>query len=737
MHDKIRDSILIGLLTILLPSCGDDDDELAPAPYGIDARPSNATCLARKPPSTSQAVRIRFAANPFAGLPKLDQPLLLLQAPSDIDHWYVVQRPGKVLRFAADNPQQLTTFVDLSSQIEVGPSESGLLGLAFHPNFIANGFVFVSYTYMKGMQLRSRVTRFTANADRTELMPASETEVLSVDQPYANHNGGHLVFGPVQGAAKRKYLFYGLGDGGAGGDPKCNGQKVSAWLGSLLRIDVDSPSPGKPYGIPPDNPFASSANGPSDPRPEIYAWGFRNPWRFSFDTTLGELWLGDVGQTAYEEIDLVVKGGNYGWNVREGAHPFNDGGICDAYDGDNHIDPVAEYPNTGNNSVTGGYVYRGSAIPQLNGAYLFGDYVDGRVWGIFKNAQTAKFETVKLGETGMNISSFAQDHLGEVYLLNYSEGAVHKIVADAGASTDTSFPQRLSETGCVESSAAQNFYEGLVPYDVQVGLWSDGLSKQRGLALPDNTQIALDENGDMQFPVGTVLMKTFLEGERRIETRLWMHHEEGWAGYAYAWNDEQNDAVLLTAAADVTLSNGLKWHIPSRAECNACHTAAAAFALGPEVVQLNKLYDYPSQRRSNQIATWDHMGLFNTSPGEPAALPALPALESEAPTQDRAKAYLHANCSGCHRPGGTGGGSMDLRWQTSLAQMGICDIKPASDGGQTDARLLAPAAPERSMLLVRMRATDALRMPPLGTRVVDTQAVAVVEAWIRDLSACP
>lgn len=349
------------------------------------------------------ALRPAFPALVFAN------PVAAHQPPGDRSRWFVVEQGGRVLLFPNDPGASATTvFADLRDRVVAG-GELGLLGLAFHPGFGANGQVFLSYTGDPGGALVSRVSRFRAAAGGGALDAGSEEVLLTVDQPFSNHNGGQIAFGPDG------FLYVGLGDGGAGGDPLGHGQNPSTLLGAILRIDVDAAAP---YGIPADNPFAAGGG-----RPEVYAWGLRNPWRWSFDRETGELWAGDVGQGQWEEVNRIVRGGNYGWNRREGAHCFRTPD-CDAA---GLIDPVAEYSHAEGCSITGGYVYRGAALPQLLGTYVYGDYCSGRVWGLGPAAGGRPAPRVLL-ESGLSISSFAEDLDGELYVLDHAGGRLHRFV---------------------------------------------------------------------------------------------------------------------------------------------------------------------------------------------------------------------------------------------------------------------------------------------------------------------
>lgn len=341
----------------------------------------------------------------FQGV-RFQRPLALLQAPG-ADAWYVVEQRGMVWRMA-DAGHRKTLFADIRARVDDGPNEAGLLGMAFHPDYPQTPLVYLSYT-RPGSPLRSIIAEFRLG-DRTQrLDPDSERVLLALDQPYGNHNGGQIAFGPDGD------LYIGFGDGGAGGDPHGNGQNTGTLLGALLRIAVH---PDGRYTIPPDNPFAAGGG-----RPELFAWGLRNPWRWSFDRATGDLWLGDVGQDRWEEIDRVVRGGNYGWNIREGAHCY-DAEQCRTR---GLIDPVAEYSHAEGCSVTGGYVYRGERLPRLQGTYIYGDYCSGRIWGLSADAPGPKAARLLL-DSGRRIASFGQGHDGELYVVDHG-GAIYRLAS--------------------------------------------------------------------------------------------------------------------------------------------------------------------------------------------------------------------------------------------------------------------------------------------------------------------
>jgi len=347
-------------------------------------------------------------------------PVALMQAPGDNSRWFAVTQSGIVYVF--DNDQNVVqgdvdVFVDISGPVVSG-GERGLLGMAFHPNYAANGQVFLSYTGGASPGT-SFISRFSTDPATGYLDAGSEEIILNVPQDFGNHNGGNIAFGPDG------FLYIGFGDGGSGGDPNERAQDTTYILGSMVRLDVDSASP---YAIPPNNPFAGNTNcmngSGTMPCPEIYAWGLRNPWRWSFDSQTGDLWVGDVGQGQWEEVNRVELGMNYGWDDREGAHCFEPSSGCLT----NNVDPITEYDHSVGQSITGGYVYRGTVNASLQGYYVFGDYVSGRIWAVDATSPQGTSPT-QIDNTNLNISSFAEGVDGELYAVDHGGGGIYQIVA--------------------------------------------------------------------------------------------------------------------------------------------------------------------------------------------------------------------------------------------------------------------------------------------------------------------
>lgn len=647
-------------------------------------------------------------------------PVLLTHAPGDPEHLYVVEQDGRVLRFPSrpDAAQdEVEVFLDLRERVRREHTEEGLLGLAFDPGYATNGYLYVYYSASRPRrtQLSRLVARAASHAD-----PASERVLLPIEQPYGNHNGGWIGFGPDGD------LYVSVGDGGAAGDPHDNAQDLGTLLGAMLRLRV---GPGiDTYAIPPGNPFAGTPGA----RPEIFAYGLRNAWRCSFDRQTGALWCGDVGQDAIEEIDVVTAGGNYGWNLREGTHPYARGEARGPL-----VDPVAEYGHDQGVCITGGYVYRGSRLADFRGTYLYGDFVAGRVWALDLDGTTVRghAEVARV----LALASFGEDAQGEVYAVSL-DGSIYGFEASDATVAERRFPTRLSQTGLFTDTAALAPSPALLPYDVAVPLWSDGADKRRWLFVPPGERATYHPTEAWQFPVGTITVKHFERpGDpghpaRRLETRVMIHERRGWAGYAYRWDDAQTDATLVTSpvVAEHVLPGGARarWSYPSGADCLRCHTPGYGQALG---LRTRQLAGTPEGRALVQaLVERDQLA---GAPQDLATLPAHPALTDEAaPVLARARAYLDVNCAPCHHPGGPAPGGLDLRVDTPLPETALVAVAPEERVGPHDERRVAPGDHTHSSLWLRMGIRDARgQMPPLASLRADEGARALVARFIDAL----
>jgi putative heme-binding domain-containing protein len=743
-----------------------DGPPTAERPFGIPARtPWTASRLTGTPePPPPYRVERAFRNLTF------NNPLLITNAPGT-DRLFVGEQFGKILSFPNDQSVAKADVVldlkrDLHSWDPSGPVKEidALYGLAFHPRFATNRLCYVCYVLAgkKGGQLPdgSRVSRFrVTDTDPPRIDPASETVLIT--WLAGGHNGGDLHFGP-DGC-----LYISTGDGADPNPPDRldTGQDVSDLLSSVLRIDVDRAEGGKPYAVPADNPFVKTPGA----RPEVWAYGFRNPWRMSFDRATGDLWVGDVGWELWEMVYRVKKGGNYGWSVMEGPQPVRP----DAKRGPTPIlPPNLAFPHTEAASITGGNVYHGKRLPELEGVYLCGDWVTRKVWGTRFDGDRVVWHK-ELAQGTERVVAFGEDNRGEVYFLNHDDrGTIHRLVPNEAAKDyRPNFPRKLSETGLFASVPDHRPAPGVVPFSVNAEQWADHATAERFVALPGASTVRVFDqpvpipggfySGEVFFPKDGVLAKTVsLELERgnpnsrrRLETQVLHYDGVAWHGYTYQWNDEQTDATLVPAAgADRTLTvvdpsapGGKRkqtWHFPARAECITCHNPWAGYALAFTLPQLNRDHPYPAGT-DNQVRALAHAGLI--TPGEKPGIKDPRFLDHytirlsdpydpHAGLTGRARSYLHVNCSHCHQFGAGGTADLSLKFDAALEKTKTLGVRPVQ--GTFDiagASIVAPGDPFRSVLFYRMAKLGRGRMPHIGSEVVDERGLRLVRDWIRSL----
>lgn len=696
--------VVAAAVSVLAPGC----DETFPAPLEtpppvvrFDVRPSNTTCRAEVLPVGPVKLEPVYEG--------LDRPLRMVDRP-DRGLLYVAEMPGRVKVIDKDTGV-ISVALDLVGKV-VDDQDQGLFGLAIHPT---KPFAYVvvdrksDATSLKDLPARSEILRFAISADGKTLDPASEKLVIRIDRYSALHSAGTAEFGPDG------LLYLGAGDGGR---PDSFHPKDKL-VGSVLRLDVDK---AEPYAIPDGNPFAKGGGAP-----EVYAFGFRNPWRFSFDKVTGEMWLGDVGENVFEELDKIEVGKNYGWPVFEGTRCTKRDPTCPTA---GLVPPVFEYPHSEGGSITGGYIYRGKVLTDFVGKYVYADFTAGHLRAIDPTVKDPKVTFLNPGGPKPMMAGLAEDAQGELYALGWSDGKIYRMVKGDAESKPT-FPALLSQTGCAEGA------KGLVPYGVNMELWSDGAQKRRFLAIPDGTVLHATPEGHLDIPKGGVAVKEFAIDGKRIETRLLRHHpDDTWSGSTYEWNDAQTDATLLETAKEKKLANGQVWSFPSPIQCFTCHKEAAGFSLGTEVVQFNRDFDYAPGQRTNQLTTLADIGYVDVRL-EPGKTPRLPELESGAPVEDRARGYLHANCSICHREGGGTGAIMDFRFGQPFSAIKGC--QQAGNSGGRGTFLLVAGEPQESVIYNRMTSRGEQGygpMPALATNVVDDAAAKVLAAWITSLAKC-
>jgi len=707
---------------------------------GLPSRPANPNCAITDAPVLAAPIQLTQV---FTSLvPAFSKPVVLLQSPVDTNRWYVGEQSSGLIKTFLSSDSATSTFANLSGLISTAANEMGLLGVAFHPDYANNGYVFIYYSAPKtsgGAEVhhQSVIVRYTATNDTT-LNMSSGLEILRIDQPAGNHNGGNIAFG-ADG-----FLYIGMGDGGGSNDQYNNSQDITSYLGKMLRINIDQTNGAINYTSPADNPYVGITG-----LDEIYASGLRNPWRWSFDKLNNDLILGDVGQSAREEIDFITNGGNYGWPCFEGSLSGSNSTTSCTQQSD-YDAPLYEYPRGDGKSVTGGFIYRGSAIPDLYGTYIYSDYFPSPIWGIADPGGTNQANSTLLSGgviASTYVSTFAEDADGELYITSFLNGRVYRL--DPGSDVTGNFPTQLSATGCIDSISPLQMASGLVPYEINAPFWSDGAVKTRWMALPDGSTITIEADGDWTFPINSVLVKNFNLNGTRVETRLLVRHADGnWGGYSYEWNAGQTDANLLLNGK-ITTKEGQTYIYPSGAECFQCHTTTTNIVLGPETRQINRDHTYLSTGiTANQLLTLESIGYFSTALADiPANLPRLTdPSDVMASDHDRARAYLYTNCSQCHRAGGPTNVNLDFNITTADAGMNACETAPTYAIGGATAILStgnSNSNAANSSMYLRMTCREGVgscvavdQMPPLGSVLVDPQT-QVVGNWINSLSACP
>ena len=429
-----------------------------------------------------------MSLKPVIPADELERPLWFGVVPGQSDLYLIAQQAGSILAFDSRSFELVGEVLNIN--VLRNNNEEGLLGVAFHPDFEQNGRAFVHYSASNPR--RSVIAEYQRSTnERLKLDATTERILMEIEQPFGNHNGGDLRFGPDG------YLYIALGDGGSAGDPLYHGQNRESRLGTILRIDIDRPDEAcnTPYGIPDDNPFAPERCMPgqeNNDAPEIYAWGFRNVWRMSFDRSSGALYAADVGQDMFEEVNRVKLGGNYGWNQTEGHVCFTEPCDTSLFEA-----PLLTYSRQVGRSITGGFVYRGSRWPSLWGQYVFGDFESGKIWSIDPDAVDP--EQTLLVDSGERITSFGENSAGEIFVVTFDSGVL-TFDAPSHSSASPPLPPTLLETGCFANVATYQLHPSVIPYSVNSPLWSDGLLKERHVALPVDTKAKVEANGLIALP---------------------------------------------------------------------------------------------------------------------------------------------------------------------------------------------------------------------------------------------
>lgn len=775
-HNYGVDFLLLASLSsaVLLTPCSTSTwaDDTGNQPAKVSQRQPWTTSRVKGSPEPPLPYRARQV---FPHL-NFEQPTVLTSAPGT-DRLFVAEQKGRIYSIPDDttcrqadlflNVAELVDRRNMTLEEEDQVTFGSVYGLTFHPDFSSNRKCYVCYTVRYKQSKRgvhpngTRVVEVKIDKNNPpHALIDSEKEVIT--WLVGGHNGGCLKFG------HDGMLYVSTGDGGEAFPPdgRNSGQDVSNLLAAVLRIDVDHPKADRAYSIPTDNPFVKL----DDARGEIWAYGMRNPWKMSFDRQTGKLWVGDVGWELWELVYQVSAGDNFGWSLFEGRQPVH----AERKLGPTPIVPPAvEIPHTEGASITGGFVYRGERLPELQGHYIFGDWETRRFWGVSVDGDRIG-ERKELVDPTVRIVGFAERNDGELLLLDYDSGSIHELIRNDAKNTQADFPRRLSDTGLFQSVAAHEPADGVVPFSINAPQWSDYATAERWLGLPNDGSIALHNRPNrvigsmfsrtMDFPTDAVLMKTLslemVQGQpastRKIETQILHFNGYDWRGYSYRWNSNQTDAELVEATgdsatfeiADNTAPGGSRhqtWRFPSRMECIRCHNPWAEFSLAFNVAQLNRLDE---QTGDNQFERLQQIGVFHEADQNLPADDSFAVAEIAPPLDERpqlvdpfdqtvdlgqrARAYLHVNCAHCHRFNGGGSARIYLPFDTPIYKTEAVATRPTQGTfGIHDAMIIAPTDPYRSVLYFRMAKSGPGHMPHLGSQFIDQRGLSLIHDWIH------
>lgn len=743
----------------------------------------------KKLPSTfpvAPGTALDYKLVPAFGGMKFTDPVQLVELPDGSGRFLVAERTGKIILV---NGGQKSTFLDLRSIVHYSPQspEEGLLNFALHPGYNdpkSPGFrsIFVFLTRMWESRTCLSVARYRASDEGDSANFGSEQFLFCQAYSLLVHNGGGMAFGPDG------FLYIGMGDG-FWGAPNLHAQKIDGgFFSGILRVDVDCqggqishpirrpPEDGfsANYFIPSDNPFIAEDGANLE---EFYAIGFRNPWRISFDRLSGQLWVADAGFEHREEINRVNKGDNGGWAYLEGSIPTQT--INPAHlprpekPIGNELAPFYEYPRSISFCTVGGFVYRGEALPSLQGRFVFGD-VSGQVAALKFDQAGQNILRTSLGAAPqplMALCSLAEDAQGELYALTTKEilkeqGVIYKLVAGPAVET-ADLPRKLSETGLFADLKTFTPDTALTPYQINVPFWSDHAIKTRFVGTQSGLPIQGTPGQPLKFPVGTIFVKHFdfamdlrnPQQTRRLETRVLVFNaDDSWYGVTYRWNQEGTDAELIDDTESETLQvtqldgsiREQTWQYPDRQACLACHNSVSEGALGFSYRQLSQPKSAANAQAGslNQLEFLRDCGILaeKTLDCDLDDLRPLAAIDDESRTiEDKARSYLDANCAYCHR-NGIWYSTFDVRYETPLEQTQLFSeplFKNFTEWTQgqpvshaNPAMAIAPGSPEDSFLLRRMNTTiEGRRMPPIGRSVTDERGAALIRDWIASMKS--
>lgn len=807
---RFRKATLLATLSsgaALLAACGDDKN---PVP-----REKDAACDPSQGAGTESIDRP--LATPYLGLPnelqigsgrwalvpvfeklRFVNPVGVYPIPAT-NHLMVVEQEGRLIAFENDpEVDEATTALDIRP-ITQGLGDSGLLGIAFHPDFGRPGTrhewsIFINYLFSENPSknvrkdadtpTHYRLSRFDYDIASHTIDPDSEDILINQLDENFLHQGGAMFFHPMDG-----FLYFAVGDEGG---PRCryeNCQIINKDLFSgVLRIDVDEqggdvshPIPRQPetgttrgYYIPNDNPFV----GEPGVLEEFYALGLRSPHRMTYDPVDNLTWIGDVGQSKREEIDLLFPGANFQWDVIEGTRVMDGAEVPQAPRG-HWTPPLLDFNRNALQSIIGGYVYRGTLLHDLVGKYIYTDWGKGTVYALEYRFKEGPLETgeypIEVVDNELLIAtdhkaredgftSFGVDHEGELYLTYMGEQASLLRLEDAG-NRESNVPRRLSETGLLDEGSFEP--DGLFqpvaaffPYAVNSPLYSDGARKTRFVAVPSDSHVTPSSAGPWEFPPGSVFLKHFdmaldstqPEKTTRLETRVLVITEDGAYGITYRWNERQTDASLVSERTTWDLQRVLpsgerfvqEYTLPGPTDCMTCHVRSTGYVLGARTAQLNGPLAQGDDCAANQLATWSDAGFFDegsafsqdSQSGDPFGhLPRLVALDDESSSPEaKVRSYLDSNCSNCHRPDESLRADWDARIETPLSDQNVLEVAPVGASGDEDDLLIAPGNPEDSLIFKRALSTHVdMAMPPIGRSTPDEAFVRELRKWIEEL----
>jgi glucose/arabinose dehydrogenase len=648
-----------------------------------------------------------------------DDPLDITPLKSE-DKLFITERAGRIWSVPANlssRPDHADLMFDANGMI---PKFLRLLGLEFHPDFKNNRQLYLYYALetTANAKFDLELSQFTMTAD-WHLAPGGQKVLFHF--PGSGHTGGDIQFGPDG------MLYIPIGDLTPPSPPDANrsGQNLSHIASKILRIDVNREDPGLPYHIPEDNPFVNLQGA----RPEIWAYGFRNPWKLSFHPQTGELWVGDVGWEMWEMVHHVVKGGNYGWSIMEGPTPTNGGQDS----GPSPITPpVVAYDHIQGASITGGYFVSSPRLPDLQGKYIYGDYVTGKIWVLEWNGQKL-VSNKEIADTRQAIVTFGQDNRGDLLFLKLDQKtSLQRLVPNPATDRSKDFPALLSKTGIFKDLPSQEAAKGVYDFKIHSPIWHDGFEADYWVAMPGKTGVSTlldDRRGSPVInyakPKDMVLAKTIHKGGQKVETQI-LQYDGYWKGYSYQWNDEQTDATLVRKEGLDTTIQGKPYRFPARDECIRCHGS-----------NFNRpLAFFPGQmNRDGQLKRFHELGIVdevfvNIAKAQPLTNPQ----DQSQPLELRARSWLHANCSHCHKVSGGSGLTVQMNAAVPTSDMELIDFQPNKGYfGLEGAPQIDPGNPYNSILYYRIATQGAGHMPMVGAKTIDKAGVRLIHDWIRSM----